>query len=110
MPLYLRILERFGIPSAPDAQIIIGDHRVKVRREIHVLEVPLLRRVSKLSVIPVQHAHPVGLALAQVIRQIVPDPRPQERRYPSHRWQMVLIDVVEDLVVQRYEILELGLG
>lgn len=110
MPLYLRILERLGLTATPNSEIVIRYHRVKVRRQIHILEVSLLRSVPKLSMVPIQHTDSVGLSFAQIIWQIVPDPRPEQRRDPPHRWQVILINVVEDLIVQRYEILELGLG
>lgn len=110
VPLNFRVLEGLWISAAPYAEIVVGNHRVEVHRHVHVLEVSLLGGVAKLSMIPVEDANTVGLALAQVIRQVVANPRPEQRRNPSDRWHVVLINIVEYLVVERYQIFELRFG
>lgn len=49
--------------------------------------------------IPVEDADAVGLALRQVVGQVIADTGPEEGRDATHRWQMVLVHVVQHTVV-----------
>ena len=72
-------------------------------------KVPGLGGHLELFVVPVDDAHPVRLAVRQVSRKITPDPRPKQRRNPSCRRKMVLINVIQHLVIKRDEVLDLRL-
>ena len=103
------VFERFGSSTAPNAEVVIGDHGMKVHCHVHVLEVSFLGSVSELPVIPIENADTVGLSFAQVIGQIVSYPGPEQRRDSSNWWQVILVNVVQHFVVQRDQIFELGL-
>ena len=68
-----------------------------------------LGRHLELLVVPVDDTDPVRLGVRQVARQVTPDPGPEEGRDPPGGGEMVLVDVVQHLVVQRYEVLYLRL-
>lgn len=48
MSLYFRIFKGLGFAPSPDPEEVIRDHRMKIGGHIHVFEVPLFRRISKL--------------------------------------------------------------
>ena len=59
--------------------------------------------------IVVDHTDPVSLGVRQVAGQVAPHSGPEEGRDPPGWREMVLVDVVQHLVVQRDEVLDLGL-
>ena len=64
----------------------------------------------ELLVVVVDDADPVGLAVGEVAGEVAPHPGPEEGRDPPGGRQVVLVDVVQHLVVQRDEVLDLRLG
>lgn len=85
MSLNFGIFKRFWPTAPPNTKIIIGDHRMEIHGHVHIFEVSFLGRVPKLSVIPIENTDTVGFPFAQIIRQIVSYPRPEQGRYPSNR-------------------------
>ena len=69
----------------------------------------MLKVYLELFVIPVDHTDPVSLGVRQVAGQVAPHPGPEEGRDPPGGREMVLVDVVQHLVVQRDEVLYLRL-
>lgn len=100
MPLNFRKFKWFRFSATPNAQIVIGNGRMKVRGHVHVLEITLPSRITKLSMVPIHYVYTVRFTFAQIVGQIVSDTGPEKRRNTTNRWQMVLVNVVQHFVVQ----------
>ena len=73
-------------------------------------KVPLPGSYFELFVVPVDDTHPISLTVCQVARQVTPHPGPEQRRDPPCGGQVVLIDVIQHLVIQRNEVLNFWLS
>ena len=104
--LDLRVSEWLQDSPAVRPKEVVAHVRVEVEEVKVVDEVPLLGGILELLVIVVDDAHPVRLTVSQVARQVASHPGPEQWWDPSRWGQMVLVDVVQDSIVQRYEVLD----
>ena len=102
MSLHLCVPERFGIATTKGAHEEIGQQGVGVGSILGLSEIASLCRFTELSVIPVGDSQPSGFTVHQVAGQVTPETSPEERRDPTNRRKMILVQIVQNLSHTEY--------